>query len=76
MRENKGLFSSLFSEMFILYIDKGVFPNGLRQAVITPIYKKDNPFIKTNYWTISLLPILSNLPIWYSCAKIKTVGNE
>ena len=32
-----------------LYIDKGVIPNGLKQIVMTPIYKKDNSFIKTNH---------------------------
>ena len=37
------------------------FPNVLKQAVITPIYKKDNPFDKTNYRTISILPILSKV---------------
>ena len=40
------------------------FPNVLKQAVITPIYKKDNPFDKTNYRTISILPILSKVYEW------------
>lgn len=33
------IFSRL-SQMFNLYIDKGLFPNELKQAIITPIYKK------------------------------------
>ena len=44
--------------MFNLYADKGVFPNGIKQGVITSIYKKDNPFDETNDRPISILTIL------------------
>ena len=43
--------------MFNLYADKGVFPNGIKQGVITSIYKKDNPFDETNDRPISILTI-------------------
>ena len=45
--------------MFNLYIDKGVFPNRLKQAVITPVFEKDNPFDKTNYRAKLISQILS-----------------
>ena len=44
--------------MFNLYINKGVFLNGLKQAVITSLYKI---FGKTNYRPLSILPILSKV---------------
>ena len=39
--------------MFNFYTDKGIFPNELKQVVITSLYKKDNPFDKANYRPIS-----------------------
>ena len=35
--------------MFNFYIDNNTFPNGLKRADIEPVYKKDDPFDKTNY---------------------------
>ena len=39
--------------MFNFYTNKGIFPNELKQVVITFLYKKDNPFDKANYRSIS-----------------------
>ena len=44
--------------MFNFYIDNNTFPNGLKRADIEPVYKKDDPFDKTNYGPTSILPIL------------------
>ena len=41
-------------------ISSGVFPNSLRKAEITPVYKK-NHLDKTNYRPVSVLPSLSKL---------------
>ena len=45
--------------MFNSYIDNNTFLNGLKKADIKPVYKKDDPFDKTNYRPISILPVLS-----------------
>jgi hypothetical protein len=39
----------------------GVFPDRLKQAQVTPLYKKNDPLEKTNYRPVSVLPILSKL---------------
>ena len=45
--------------MFNFYIGNSTFPNGLKKADIKPVYKKDDPFDKTSYRLISILPVLS-----------------
>ena len=49
IEENIELFSSVLSRMFNFYIDKTSFPNSLKQADITPAYKKDDTNDKNNY---------------------------
>ena len=39
--------------MFNFYIDKNTFPNGLKKTDIKVVYKKYDPFDKTNYRPIS-----------------------
>ena len=45
--------------MFNYYIESNTFPKGLKKADIRPVYKKDDPFDKTNYRPIIILPVLS-----------------
>ena len=59
IKENKFIFSKVLSEIFNFYIDNNTFSNGLKKANINPIHKKDDPFDKTNYRPISILPVLS-----------------
>ena len=47
--------------MFNFYIDNNTYPNGLKKADIKPVYKKDDPSDKTNYRSISILPVLSKV---------------
>ena len=42
-------------------INRGQFPESLKLAQVTPIYKKDDPFIEKNYRPVSVLPTLSKL---------------
>ena len=59
IKKNKFTFTKILSEMFNFYIDNNTFLSGLKQADIKPVYKKDDPFDKTNYRPISILPVLS-----------------
>jgi hypothetical protein len=40
-------------------IDSGIFPNRLKEAQVTPIFKKNDPSLKGNYRPVSILPIPS-----------------
>ena len=42
-------------------ICKETFPNRLKMAQVTPIFKKDDPFIPKNYRPVSILPTLSKI---------------
>ena len=42
-------------------INRGKFPESLKLAQVTPIYKKDDTFIEKNYRPVSILPSLSKL---------------
>ena len=59
IKENKLTFSKILSEMFNFYIYNNTFPNGFKKADIKSVYKKDDPFDKTKYRPISILPVLN-----------------
>ena len=42
-------------------IDNGIFPDSLKAANITPVFKKDSRTEKTNYRPVSILPNLSKI---------------
>ena len=42
-------------------LSTGIFPDKLKVAKITPIYKKDDPHLPDNYRPISLLPAISKV---------------
>jgi hypothetical protein len=37
-------------------INTNLFPNSLKMAQVTPVFKKDDPAIMKNYRPISVLP--------------------
>ena len=39
----------------------GIFPSSLKLAKITPIFKKDDPPDKSNYRSVSILPLLKKV---------------
>ena len=42
-------------------INKGIFADSLKIAIITPEHKKDEPTDKENYRPVSVLPLLSKV---------------
>ena len=38
-----------------------VFPENLKNARVTPVFKKDDKFLKINYQPISILPAFSKI---------------
>ena len=42
-------------------IETGCFPDSLKAANITPIFKKDDPLDKANYRSVSILPLISKV---------------
>ena len=56
--------ASIFSPLkhiFNLSLQKGIFPNSMKVARVSPIFKKDEEFLFTNYRPISVLPCFSKL---------------
>ena len=42
-------------------LTSGIFPNSLKIAKVTPIFKKENNKLITNYRPISVLPVISKI---------------
>ena len=42
-------------------IDTGYFPDSLKLANVTPVFKKEDPLDKCNYRPVSILPLLSKV---------------
>ena len=55
IKSNSNIFSNLIYKHFNYCIDKGEFPNDLKQAGIVPLYKKNNKCEKENYKPVSIL---------------------
>ena len=61
IKEFNDLFVTFFTENFNLCLNKGEFPEVLKTAEVTPIYKKANPFEKDSYRPISILSNISKV---------------
>lgn len=44
-----------------LSLEKGIFPNALKKALVKPIFKKGNEQLVSNYRPISILPVFSKI---------------
>ena len=42
-------------------VETGYFPDSLKLANVTPVFKKEEPFDKSNYRLVSILPVLSKV---------------
>ena len=61
LKENADVLSSFLKDDIHLSFDKGKFPGNLKNADITPIFKKLDRNSKSNYRPVSILPTLSKI---------------
>ena len=61
LKEFNKLFSIPISRIFNLSIERGVFPQKMKIAIVIPVHKKDDTEDCNNYRPISLLPNISKL---------------
>ena len=60
-KTNADLFCFPLTEFFNKLIEEGSFPNDLKNADVSSLFKKDDNMCKKNYRPISLLPAISKL---------------
>ena len=56
IKENKDLISYFVYNNFNNALSSSQYPNGLKYAFVTPVFKKDDKSDKSNYRPISILP--------------------
>ena len=61
LQENGDLFSSPLTEFFNKLVVESAFPDDLKLADISSLYKKGDNMKKQNYRPISLLPAISKV---------------
>ena len=72
VNETSDIFFTPFKYISNLSLQQGIFPESLKIANVSAIYKKDEEFLLTNYRLISVLPCFSKLleRIMYKKKKI------
>ena len=58
------ILSPLLSKFYNKFMSSGLFPQILKVAIVSPVYKKDDPQKLDNYRPISTLPVFSKLFIY------------
>ena len=61
LQQNSDIFGNYICDFFNECVDKGVFPSILKNANITPVFKKCFRGSKDNYRPVSILPIISKI---------------
>ena len=61
VNETSNIYFTPLKYIFNLSLQQGIFPENLKTAKVSPIYKKDEEFLLTNYIPISVLPCFSKL---------------
>lgn len=59
--ENCDVFACKLEYDFNFSIDSGIFPDNLKNADISPVFKKGDRLDKTNYRPVSILPSISKI---------------
>ena len=61
MKENADVCCPILKEMINDMFNKNEFPNELKVADVTPVFKKDDSTNVKNYRPISVLPVTSKI---------------
>ena len=61
VNETSDIFFTPLKYIFNLSFQQGIFPENLKIAKVSPVYKKDEEFLLTNYRPTSVLPCFSKL---------------
>ena len=61
LKLNNDIFSQYLSQIFNESIEATNFPNELKYADITPVYKKSNRHEKENYRPVSIISVISKI---------------
>ena len=61
IKENSDLFAEMICKYFNESLERSKFPDCLKLANVTPVFKKGARTSKNNYRPVSILPILSKL---------------
>ena len=61
LKDNKDICAIVLKSDISRCINNGNFPNNLKTADITPVFKKEDRLSKTNYRPVSILPTLSKI---------------
>ena len=61
VKENADIFASFLHSSFNTSVTNSEFPSVLKQANITPVFKKGERYSKNNYRPVSILPNVSKI---------------
>ena len=61
IKENADIFASFLQSSFNTSVTNSEFPSVLKQANITPVFKKGERYSKDNYRPVSILPNVSKI---------------
>ena len=61
IKDNADIFANFILQNFNKCIIDGKFPDQLKKADVSPVFKKGNHNDKTNYRPVSILPSLSKI---------------
>ena len=77
LKLNIDLFNSPLTRLFNLYADENKFPDDLKLADVSAIFKKNDRTNKTNYRPISLHPTISQIfeSLIYNSYKVLSYTN-
>lgn len=59
VKASKSVVAPQLTSLINLTVDTGIFPDKLKEAQVTPLHKKSDPLLKSNYRPVSVLPIFS-----------------